>query len=401
MKMSAKAAARLDHAGALRLRIISRHNADIFNKNLILWLARKVSPALEMVPSFCFGWADNGASPAESPAMVMGYRRARLLMEHGAGYLKPVLGAQAWGVAKVSLTQDRSLIIRSKDIHLINYLAHIFKCVEETTRGALKLERVADDALRLVNGRSAGGFSGRDLAELFFALEENFLPFPQWVVERIGRQKEFWGPTIFEQAVDSPLINGPFGRATWEIRVINQQPGSKIYQTSYAKIGASDYVGNICAGGDALKSLAAVCLAYQELFPAWTADKALEMARLFLAEAYDYARQIQEQLAFGFAAARKEFCPDYPFAAPRPLDFSTDFMGGIKGDRLVPYVIDINFYYGATGLQKTDPRAFAQMSRRSAKITQKFVRDVLALADGRPAEAASRTSGLLPPVLIA
>jgi hypothetical protein len=370
----------LNHERAFVAAFSARYPGAIplYNKDLLLTMARECAPTVRSVrspfsqPLFSERKENKKMFPSEESL-----ERAAILLKGKSAYLKPIQGSCGIGVVRLSLDEPDLLVLRSKDQRLLSCLNASFKC-SAMINAQFPQPELSEGILTIRQG-AGKKYQHADLGTLLDSIEEGFVPFPERIAKKVGRQKPFGGFTTFEEAIPTPLIPGPHGGSTWEIRVINQSLGQKIEQHSYAKVGGDEFIGNIATGGAGMASLTAIGLAYRNLLPDAPAERIEALARGYLERTCRYARGIVRKLTQVFTTARKEFVPDYPFSEIRVSNISTDFMGRIRGKNMIPTVIDINFFYGASGLQATDPQGYDIVMENQRRIVADFVADVFHL----------------------
>jgi hypothetical protein len=198
-------------------------SVGITSKDLMLGVARQCAPKLKSVSSSILHLIDEPRPQRPFPSEE-GKRRADILLKGKRGYLKPINGAAAFGVARITLEKTKTLLIQSKDRRLINKLGNINPRKTEI----FDTIKDSDESIRIVP-RTGLKFNRINLGK-FFDLLEIFIgaPYSEELREKIGRDKFVWGATMFEEEVKTPLISGPNGDSTWEIRVINQRLGGEI-----------------------------------------------------------------------------------------------------------------------------------------------------------------------------
>ncbi|MEK7376152.1 MAG: hypothetical protein AABZ57_03150, partial [Candidatus Margulisiibacteriota bacterium] len=263
------------------------YDHKVYNKELLLRLARKcISYALPMEPGdnfFLQEETDTFGSKShfdQDPRLISfadvplsettelwarAVRRAEILIESGTVYTKPLHGAQSIGVANVSI-EDNCLMVRSKDINLLNAFRRV-KTAPTPRRNLIGALFHPDEAILTDNGLS--DLYGPDRNDIFEfgptdskndtiivklkngndLININYLALFFELLEDRYIEAGL-GDSILEASINTPLING----STWEIRTVNQLVLGRRGHVSYAKIGASNYIGNIAAGGSGMDS---------------------------------------------------------------------------------------------------------------------------------------------------
>ncbi|OGC24166.1 hypothetical protein A3J90_00695 [candidate division WOR-1 bacterium RIFOXYC2_FULL_37_10] len=326
------------------------------NKAILMTVARSCSPSIKMDPSVPSIYKDDTYPDFK--------KRALILLETGAGYIKPIVGFQARGLSRVEYSGEK-IVLRTVDETLAlsilmafnRNLSHNFDC------------HINDDGSITVTEIDTPFLFAPSL-ERFFEVYENmtcrqdFSNLGNW--ERSG--------TIFEEAIDTPLLNGG---STWEIRSILQR-GRVV--ASYAKVGANSYVGNIAAGGHGLESIEAVSEAYkgfyEELGIEATEEGITRLSTSFLKEAYEHAEISTRALSHYLVELRNKYYPHYPFADIRFDDFSVDFMAAKRGDRLKPFIIDVGLGYGIKGLLECNPHLYYLVKQGQAAMHESFLEEL-------------------------
>lgn len=370
----------LNHERAFMMAYSARYpgTCPLNNKHLFLSTARDFAPTIRSVVSpFARIYFDIPPLPKKMFPSEEGLERAAILLKGKSGYLKPIQGSCAMGVLRMNLDETGTLVMRGQDLKLLTYLYETFSNVAKMSTIHPSAE-LSGRVLTLTPRDK--GFDLNTLGTFFDILEERFLPFPHEIAKRIGGQKPFWGLTTFEEAIQTPLVTGPDSRpSTWEIRVINQSLGKKVDQHSYAKVGGDEVIGNIATGGTGLASLTAIGLAYRNLLPEAPAERIEKLARGYLERTQRYARRIVRGLSETLTNIRGTLS-DYPFPKIPVTDISTDFMGRVRGQVLIPTVIDINLFYGASGLEATDPAGYGRVIENQQRIVAAFQEDLLRLS---------------------
>lgn len=362
---------------------------EIYNKELLLRAARSfLSSPLATEPEAGTGGEEdllamdgrrddildlhcgqNWESPLSlSRPWERGLKRARILLENGRAFLKPAQGACAAGVCELAV-RNGAVLIRSQDENILtrietfdpdhdSYTARIPGTDEYEEREKNDLFEFA----RCGNGFTVRAKDGHDIAN-----EEDLARLFEYLEIKYGSDM---GSTILEAAINTPAINGD---SVWEIRTINQRLGGNCHHASYAKVGASDFIANISTGGGGMLSSEAIGAAYDALLPGLTAQEKQKRVQEFLSQCYLFSEIIADGLTELFAKIRDRYVPDYPLAEIRPSDFSVDYMGMIDGDVLRPCPVDINFFYGMSGLKEVDPVEYGKVAARQKAIKKEMI----------------------------
>ncbi|MEK7376870.1 MAG: hypothetical protein AABZ57_06905, partial [Candidatus Margulisiibacteriota bacterium] len=121
-----------------------------------------------------------------------------------------------------------------------------------------------------------------------------------------------------------------------------------------------------------MDSTDAVTLAYGQLRVNTGPRSSRKAAGVFIKECYALSDKIAERLSSFLTEQKDLLFPGYPFETIPVSNISTDFMGLINDDELVPYPVDINFYYAAEGLKAVDPSKYECVKMRSRLIAEEL-----------------------------